>query len=361
MKEDNVLYAYFPLWGATFDSEDIGVIGDIAAFIPEPKEWKQIQKSDVWLERFSWDWKGPKPPLCLLTYEKVENCYLQNLVERFQNEMNNNARDAILALRLFKSGWFLDPELCEQIFVCDTLVQRVTGPYRQISEDNLTDTPQGYELKADELLNLDKLSHEKNKVRPLTRIWQLVNQYRKGRTNASTDIAIENFHRSYGYRFSGARRASFLFVAIDAILGGMSKDRIGNTLMKSTFRDRVASGLDILTQTVRVEKNLNPETEADWLDTEGRGIRNALSHGRSLNSVEVATDEESLRIQSIVRLLIRQYLEFGIKWNANSQEIGKRIGVSAETSPKAAYNKALDAYALGIVDKYDLLQVDISA
>lgn len=53
MTDTNLSVGYFPMWGATFDSEDIGLVGgNISVFIPDKEEWRQVQKHDVWMESF---------------------------------------------------------------------------------------------------------------------------------------------------------------------------------------------------------------------------------------------------------------------------------------------------------------------
>jgi hypothetical protein len=361
IQEPKLFLGYFPLWGATFDSDEVGIVGNnVAAYIPTTDEWRHVQKGDVWMERFRYDpssLEGPKPPLCLVTIENInknENYNTYDLVRQFGNQMKHNAKDVVLALRLFKSGWFLDPELSEQVFKFQGFNVREVGPYRQVFlAGNQTDTPHGYELKVDEI------SRNKDETKHITQIWQLINQYRNKRTNTSADIAIENFHRSYGYQLSGIQRASFLFVAIDAILGGLSTRYIGQVSLQSKFRDRVSAGLTTLMQTNTVQKNFKPYTEADWLDTEGRNIRNSIAHGRSY-AVAAHANDSYLRIQSIIRLLIRQFLEFSIKWAVNPLEISDLLDISSEIPPKAAYNKILDMYAQGVTDVYHFLQFDIS-
>ena len=109
--DQSILMAYFPLWGATFDSDGVHMVGDeVAATIPAPEEWRQIQKSEVWMARFRndpHDLSGPQPPVCLMTGARLETDEnISEGVERFGPQLMESAWDAVLALRLRKDGWF---------------------------------------------------------------------------------------------------------------------------------------------------------------------------------------------------------------------------------------------------------------
>jgi hypothetical protein len=358
-KAPDVLRGYFPIWGTTFDSDDVGIVGGcVVAYIPHKDEWWQVQKSDVWRERFKYDpssLKGPKPPVCLVAGEvlKEGESFLDGL-SRLGASMVDDVSDAVLALRLLKAGWFLDPELSERVFACGIFNHRLAGPYRQVFLEGVPDdAPPGYDLCISEL------ALEKGQAAPATNVWQLIRRHRREGAHASADIAIENFHRSYGYQLSGVGRVSFLFTALDAMLGGMSARRIGEVEMKSRFRDRVVAALRALAET-GAGGEVEPNAEASWLDSQGRHIRNAVAHGRP-SDVATEAEEGYDRIQLLVRLLLRQYLEFGIKWAAQSKEISARFDLSAQCTPAAAYNKVLEAHAREVTDASDLLRFEISA
>src|SRR5207244_3461096 len=104
--------------------------------------------------------------------------------------------------RLFKEGWFLDPDLSEQIFTHDGMNSREVGPYRQIFMEGVPDgIPSPYHLNIDDMASkvFETIPLTPIQKTPLTTIWNLVRRYREQSTNASADIAIENFHRSYGF------------------------------------------------------------------------------------------------------------------------------------------------------------------
>lgn len=63
-----LLTLYAPLLGASFDSENRGLIaGNVFANILYQEEWKAVQKTDVMLEQFD---GSPPPPVCLTVFER---------------------------------------------------------------------------------------------------------------------------------------------------------------------------------------------------------------------------------------------------------------------------------------------------
>jgi len=143
------------------------------------------------------------------------------------------------------------------------------------------------------------------------------------------------------------------------MLGGMSARQIGKIALKSTFRNRIAAALGVLART-DAREGFEPNEEAEWLDYQGRYIRNALAHGRPFD-VAMEAENSYDRIQFIVRLLLRQYLKFSVEWAASSTEISPWFNISAQSAPAAAYNKVLEAHAHETIDASELLGFNISA
>ena len=343
---------YSPLWGASFDSDNVGKVGDhVTAYFPELEEWWQIQKSDVWKERVQYDGLFPgldiedaKPPLCLVVVNLLgENEEFYEGIDRLRNSMISQTKDAVLALRLLKSGWFLDPDLAEQVFNHEGFNLRQLGPYRQIFLTDIPDIPLDcYALKISEL------SISKDEKAPVTHMWDLIQNYRVGKPHASAEIAIENFRRSYGFQLSGTQRATFLFIALDAMLGGMSSWKIGKLKLKSKFRERILVGLSDASSDKMIQGK-HIDQVVLWLDngeTGGRAMRNSLAHGRP-SSVEMQAEQRYLLLQEIVRLLLRQYLEFSTLYSIYKINISSLLGIPNFYSPKEAYNKFLEMRAQG--------------
>ena len=71
--ESPMFAGYFPLWGARFDSDAGGLVGGhLLAYVPNSGEWRQVSKTDVWIERLRYNHEspeGPEPPLCLVAIE----------------------------------------------------------------------------------------------------------------------------------------------------------------------------------------------------------------------------------------------------------------------------------------------------
>lgn len=354
--ERTMFLGYFPIWGCAFDSDGAGLIGgQVMAYIPEPEEWRQVQKSDVWRARFAnapyLDPAGPEPPVCLVVIEMLpEGEDIVTSFDRLSAGAIDQAQDAVVALRLLKPGWFLDPELSERIFSYGAVNQRSVGPYRQAFLGGISDaiSPR-YELKIEELVT------QKGQVTIMTKMWQLIETYRGAKVQAA-DIAIANLNRSYGYQLMNTQRAAFLFTALDAMLGGMNVKRIGEVKFHSRFRERVGAALSLATKNIQ---DLNIKEEADWLDSTGRQIRNALAHGRP-DTVGKEAGENYDRLQTIIRVLLRQYLEFNIRWALGSAEIAQRFRLPANCAPAAAYNRILDDHVRGLTDASDLLRYEIS-
>jgi hypothetical protein len=345
--EPRLFTGYFPLWGATFDSDSVGIVGGrTVAYVPDPSEWNLVQKSDVWFERWlnSGDPTGPKPPLCLVTILDVgDDEEVVEATEQRRPVAQAEARTAVLTLRLWKAGWFLDPALAEEIFRCELLNQRLVGPYRQaMLGGDLGGTPAPYELSITEL----SASHDE--VTPVARLRERLDHYRLSCAHASADIVIDNFNRSYGYQIAPTARAAFLFTALDAMLGGFSARRVEGVRLRSRFRARVTGA---------VRRMTDYESEAAWLDEEGRAIRNAIAHGHPA-SVSERAGAAYERLQAIVRAVLRQYIDFSVAWSVDADPMRERLELQPDASPMASYNALLEARARGEASAALLDEID---
>lgn len=355
-----IVYGYFPLWGASFDSEDSGIVGgQVIAMIPYLEEWRFIQKSDVWKERMNHErvinpelgdqaW-GPSPPLCLVVVEQLDSKEdFARAASRLMLSMRTAAQDAILALRLYKPGWCIDPDLTEWALVKDSSIIRSPGPYRQAFMMGVpSGTPQGYELGIDELTGVD---HVKG---PVTTFYDQITTYRL-HANSAADIAIENFTRSFGYQLAGVHRAAFLFTAIDAMLGGMSAWRIGGMKLKRRFRQRVTAALQAASGEPWIGVDATAEERAIWLDTTGRAIRNAIAHGDARKVAHEAENYWTL-LQTLVRILLRGFISFSIQWNDKRATLTQRFNLDASATLVQGYNRTLERGVDGDEAALDLL------
>jgi hypothetical protein len=348
----DILLGYFPLYGATFDSDEVGWVGGrVAAYVPEPRVWSELEQSDISMERtvanLPWasplgpyhpsGMEGAPPPICIVIGQDIpDDDRADETISAARGPMSDEAADAILALRLLRSGWFLDPELSMRVFRYEPWIAnwRLAGPYRQVGlSDPVEATMPAYELRLEDLVT------GPDEAPPLTQLFQLVQEYRAN-VRGAADIAVRNFGNSYGYMLVGTARAAVLFTALDAMLGGMGARQIGRLRLKSTFAERVE-------QALRLDPGIAvawAAAEAEWLDTEGRRLRNALAHGRPSDVADLAEDSHE-RIRSVVRSILTTFLEFCIEWSSEAALPESALpDPKARTSgPVAAFNAALEA------------------
>jgi hypothetical protein len=127
-------------------------------------------------------------------------------------------------------------------------------------------------------------------------------------------------------------------MALDAMLGGMSARRIGSVpLRQRYFQRRVQAALSVTDY-----QSLDIVVEAKWLDSRdgGRGLRNAIAHG-DVSTITFDVDAVVPRLQQIVRLILRQFIVFAIRWDSDSESIAARLNLP-QSSLVAAYNKVLE-------------------
>jgi hypothetical protein len=371
-KSSRELCLYFPLWGAAFDSDGVGLVGGplreatsdsggngilgvaVLAYILEEEEWSMVQQIDV---RHARDLDPP--PVCLVAVAWMgTNEHMDQAIHRVGGSMLRSARNAVSALRLYKPGWFLEPELAERTFtVTDVIMRtrRLPGPYRQVFLDDRSPLPSaGYSLRIAEL------GPRPDEPGPITRVWELLEAYHQTGGNSSAEIALENFNRSFGYQLSSVQRAANLFTALDAMFGGMSARRIGRVpLRRNSFGRRVRAALGAL-DAARYG-GLDPDAAAAWLDSKegGRSIRNAIAHGQP-RSVEAAAEAAQEQLEGIVRLLLRQYLEFAVRWKLDGDALAERFRLPVRSPLPVAYNKVIDTHVSGRDDARDVLCFGLS-
>lgn len=362
----NILTGYFPLWGATFDSKDLGVVGgSVGVMIPYADDWKRIFRSDAWKERFASvleplsDGLGPQigpesPPCLMISSPMASDESFEEAVDRLKEQFVEEARHAVLALRLFKPGWFIDPELTECSFLQKPRIARLAGPFRQAFMERVPD-----ELPSRYTIRIEELSLQKGVPSPTAGLWSLIEQYHHIAHHTTADIALENFNRSYGFQLRGTQRCALLFTALDAMLGGMNTDRIGRLKLQSPLRERVFAALDAV-EGNWAGTNASPMELSQWINTVGRRIWQAVATGNATSVTEQA-DGSWEYIQLIVRVLLRQYLEFSVKWFKDPDSIKKRLGLQDDVAPVVGFNLALELKATKKARLDDLLSFDASS
>ena len=352
------LSLYFPLWGAKFDSEGVGAIGPgVLVYVPHVEEWRTIQKTDVWMAQWRSEGglgTGPTPPCCIVLSTPLGTSdSIDVAIEEMGEGLLSMARTAVTALRLYRPGWFIQPELALYTFYAPSLalnIVRAPGPYRQVFASDPSYIPMTrFELK------LDELTQRLDFPRPITAIWELLQEYRRSGGNSSIEIVIDGFNRSYGFQLRPPSRAANLFTALDAMLGGMGTWKIGRVQIDPRgYARRVEAAL----KSASPHFPGDPHDAARWLhsDRGGRGLRNEIAH-RSGSKVESGAQRAYPQLQSIVRALLLQYLHFSIVWVRHRDDIVARLGLAADTALSAAYVTTLEAEAKRPGSTSDLLHV----
>jgi hypothetical protein len=352
----DLLNLYFPLWGAEFDSEGVGIIAPgVACYIPDAEEWRTVQKTDVWMAQWhasGGTGDGPAPPCCIVAITDLEDPdSIHAGIDSRGPLLLAAARNAVTTLRLFRPGWFLQPEQAMYVYYAPSSpvnVVRAPGPYRQAFVGGTFGLPMPpYKL------SLADLTQDIDVPCPITRTSELIANYNATGGNDSVAIAIESFNRSYGYQLRAASRAANLFTALDAMLGGMSARKIGRVQINSRgFARRVETALS---STANPAFDGDPGLEARWLNTSGRELRNAIAHGNGRASESDAAAAQE-RLQALVRCVLRQYLQFAVPWLTEREAIAGRLDISPDSLLAAAYVTALEAQAKQPGSTSDLLQ-----
>jgi hypothetical protein len=348
-----MLNLYFPLWGATFDSQGVGGLGrGVAVYVPSADEWRSIQKADVWMAQWRSEGgrpEGPMPPCCVVVLSALggRDSIYDAIAEAGQTLLSM-ANDAVTALRLYRPGWFLQPQQALYIFRAPSLpvnIVRAPGPYRQVFASDAAGVPMArFELK------LADLTQRLEAPGPIAATWELLQTYRGTDGNSSVEIAIESFNRSYGFQLRPSSRAANLFTALDAMLGGMSARSIGRVSVDARgFRRRVEIALRSAAYAD------DPQKAAKWLDTRGRDLRNQIAHTSGI-AVEGPAREAYEQLQAIVRALLRQYIRFFTLWAGRHPEQAARLGIAGDSPLAAAYVKALATEAREPGSMADLLR-----
>jgi hypothetical protein len=349
--DEATLSLYWPLWGATFDSDEVGGIGrGVTVCVPLADEWRTVQQTDVWMAQWRSEGGGiggPQPPCCLVLFAGVHGVRsIHEAIVQKGSALQEAARTAVTALRLHRPGWFLEPTQALTVYYAPSLavgglapVVRAPGPYRQIFVSGDTHRP-----AMPYALRLADLTVDPHQPGPIAHVWALLQAYQWAGRNTSVDIAIEAFHQSYGFQLRPASRVGNLFTALDAMLGGMSAWKVAGVPVKPRgYARRAEAALRTSRSPAPVD---DPVSTARWLhhDRGGRGLRNGLAHGNAaVLDGEVATAHE--RLQAIVRAVLWQYLELAVAWARNPDACAAQLALRTETPLAAVYVTALEAEA----------------
>ena len=325
---ETTLALHAPLWGAAVIdggikplSQRYGILFDM----PDAMEWRSIEKTEVWTERQLN--QVPPPPFLVAVRERPADESAYDGMRRVGAEMRAAVRHAVSALRLAASGWFIDPAMSSLTFAVwekgDFL--RLPGPYREAMLGGVVEVLPGYMVGT--------AAEEREQVSDLI---DLVSDS-AALGNTAVQIALAGFNRSYGYALPARDRGAELFTAVDAMLVGMSARRAGGVRLKRFgFRRRVEQALLV----AGLDADASAR-EAWWLDGAegGRGLRNALAHGRAGRSPETA---ELLRLQHLVRLLLRTFLTFAVQQPTELPDLPEHLGVRPDQGLVPLFNSWLE-------------------
>lgn len=323
---------YAPLWGATLDTENVIVLSQelgLCLYKPEPEEWHYVEKHDVWIERLG---AGAPPSPCLVVMRERDGDELaRSGYERLGTEMIAAMSQGVSALRLAAPGWFLDPAIVSLTFAVpggSWDIIRLPGPYRQVMLGMTMAPMPGYIHETSDTGDGDDWGPPA--------LLELMSSTLAA-SNSALTIALASFNRSYGYALPARDRAAELFTAIDAMLVGMSAQRVGRVkLRRFGFRRRVEHALAFAGEPAEAAAR-----EAYWLDSQdgGRGYRNALAHGRTTHRGPDVDD--ILRLQAIVRRLLRALLLFEAS-RLDEPDLAEQLGLAPAAGSILLFNRWLE-------------------
>ena len=312
------------------------ISGTVKLCRPTFPMWHLIQPSEAIRPNLQFD-PSHHLPFCLLEEVKLES----GTKDELKAGMDRSVRSAILAFRLYRPGWFMDPVLSEIIYAAKGELdlghytgERHMGAYRLAFYDEDVDSLRGRDLYE---IEKSAIARSQDAQTELSRIGNAIaNRDRLG-GQISIDVALSNFRASYGFMATAAQKGMMLFMALDALLGGMNAKEIGEYKLKVPFRDRLATALSVAGRS-------NGQSVAKWVDTQCRSIRNGIAHGRSLQ-VEQAAQAAVPDMQDVIRVLLRQILGFEQQWFRHRDAVLQSIQAKPTLACIAVWNALLERVA----------------
>jgi hypothetical protein len=309
--EPEAIDYYFPLFGLQRAEESL-LIGDVVLYLPDLETWWDVEKSDVVATHVL---EGGRPiPWCLLLGRFIDG-ERREATFRHWPEVQAEASDVVLALRLYKDGTFIDPWYVGAYSRAGIFNERLPGPYRQGF----------YDLDVEDPYVLSDEDRE-----PVEALAALIGEYRRARSHTAGDIAVENFRHSFGPYVQPQARLAMLFAALESLLGGLGdQDRVGN--VPPAARAAVA-----------VSETGEPDRSVQrLLAGRGRRWRNAVAHGSLRRSEDI--DEMQRTLSAIVRATLQGLLWFSVYVGEMSEDVRRRCGLDRDAPPAVGYNQLLAA------------------
>jgi hypothetical protein len=295
-----LLTLYQPLWGASFDDEGAGFLGGgTMASIPFDEEWYMLQKSSLARQ-------GAPPQLCLTTLRSIpEDQPIEEAIADHGDALLREGACAVLALRLYKDGWFLSPELAERSFVIARerwRIERLPGVFRQTFHSvDLHQPLPGY------ILSIHDLCTSVGEPTPLNVLMERLLRMNR-REDPVLALAADSFNRSYGLISTHDERLAHLFIALEAMLGAFDEKGPMNLDLKgpgALIPGRIRASRLAAGDPAQLAFQM-----ASWIGKQGRHLRNAVAHGEPLLLPEKDLDSAVLKLQHLIRHLLCQYLAY---------------------------------------------------
>jgi hypothetical protein len=341
------------------------IVEGIQCVLPSAADWHYLQPSEATDLTDVWDPDAHLPWPCLvLKFSPSTPADLGEDTEDWTAQNDRVASDVVRALRLLRSGWFLDPALSECIHDDGKgHIQRRMGAYRLMyhDEDAMLSRPpveNWYDLDSVEFSKFAEAQNKPAKESRLARVkTHLKNIFstegrlaetpaihhpdhlsyifdlmRKHRSNpvGSVEIALKAFGRAQGPRLNIAQRVTLLTIVLEAIFGTVGQSEILEPVSK-----RVETAL-------RLVKSPAASTVADWFDKDLRVARNAVAHGRNLKDETITSP-----LLDLARAALLQYVVFSIYWLEGNNPHFKANGGATTASCTFAFNAWLSGVAAG--------------
>lgn len=309
--EPEAIDYYFPLFGLERAGKSL-LIGDVLLYLPDLETWRLVEKTDVVDKHVIRE--GRPIPWCLLLGRFVDG-ERREATFRHWPDVDADASDVILALRLHRGGTFIDPLYVGAYARMGMFNERMPGPYRQSFYE--LDVEDSYVFSDDDRESVAALA-------------ALVGKYRRARSHTAGEIALDNFRHSFAPHLQPQARLAMMFIALEALLGGLSdRERVGGISMAA----RAAVAASGTGEPDRSVQRL--------LEGRGRRWRNAVAHGSVQRFGDVVEMQRAL--SGIVRAALPRLLWFSVSAGDMSEEVRRQSGLDHDAPPAAGFNQLLAA------------------
>ena len=300
MEKKLAAIGYYPLWGASFDSEEGGLVGPrVVASYPFEEEWFRLMdfntRSSAIMVDGAWVF-DPKSliPLCLTTLFDLPDDSSKQKAPPDRPRFDKRIDHAITAMRLHKPGWFLTPYSAQVSITAGGVVYTYPGLYRSMVPRLVDEKPfVPYELSLGDLHRRHTQSPP-----PLYEIYSALERLDDAPQKTGLRFALHLFNSSFAFGLSKTHRCGLLFTTLEIVVGRMSNRRDDGKSLRTSFQKRLHRALELSGVS-------SPGEKAAWTNSRdgGRGIRNAIAHGRLLE--DTTLDQALTQLMVVVRWALR--------------------------------------------------------